>query len=290
MISVTRYVFVCEEGKAEASLRDSIGKTLRDLDRGIEYDFYAAEGPEDALRHVSLYCDLHKDIDTCFVACGGDSLTSGIAGGLVGADEGKTLAIYDPAGTNSLAKYYEGADFSRLEGIVGGTPVPVDVIRVNNSYAVNACTFGLEDMSGGKGLAPSLSSVLKRSFRSVKLTADGTALNAGSVFLFTLTSGKYAPGGVFCAPQAANDDGKMDLCVIRNMPPSKLSKVLQALASGTLSDEPAFAGDYLVRKAATVEAVSTGDITICLDGRHLTGKEFKARVIPGAVRLIVPSE
>ena len=290
MIHFTRYLFIYEGEDADARLRDSVSKRMKDLDKGIDYDFHAAADPEDALRHVSLYCDLHKDIDTCFVACGGDALTAGVAGGLMGAGEGKTMGIYDPSGTNSLAKYYEGADFGKLDKLVEGIPVPIDMIRVNNSYAVNACIMGLDNMAYGKGLTPSLSAVLKCGFRSVKLKVDGVALDIGSVFLLTLANGRYATGDIHCSPQALNDDGKMDLCVIRNMPPARLTKVLQALASGTLTDEPAFAGDYTARKAGSVEIECTKDITLYLDGRPLTGKEFKARVFPGAVRMVVPAE
>jgi diacylglycerol kinase family enzyme len=163
------------------------------------------------------------------------------------------------------------------------------MIRINNSYAVNACTFGLEGLAGANGLTPSLSAVLKRSFRSVRIKADGIALDAGSVFLFTIANGRYASGGLNCSPQALNDDGKLDLCAIRNMPPTRLMRVLQALASGTLADEPAFAGDFVARKAKSYEVECAKDITISLDGLSLTGKEFKARVIPGAVSLVVPA-
>ncbi|MBO6044945.1 MAG: hypothetical protein J6P69_03735 [Bacteroidales bacterium] len=290
MIRFTRYLFVYEGEDGDARLRDSVSRQMKDLDKGIDYDFHAAADPEEALRHVSLYCDLHKDIDTCFVACGGDALTAAVAGGLMGAGEGKTLGVYDPSGTNSLAKYYEGMDFGSLAKLVDGTPAPIDMIRVNNSYAVNACVMGLESMVDGKGLTPSLSAVLKSSFRSVKITVDGVALDTGSVFLFTLANGKYAGGGLHCAPLALNNDGKMDLCVIRNMPPARLSKVLHALASGTLADEPTFAGDYTARRAKSVEVECAKDITLSLDGCPLIGKEFKARVVPSAVRLVVPAE
>ena len=290
MIPVTRYLFIYEGEDGGALLRDSVSRQMKDLDKGIEYDFHSASGPEDALRHVSLYCDLHKDIDTCFVACGGDALTAGVAGGLMGAGESKTLGIYDPSGTNSLARYYEGADFGSLAKLVEGSSTPIDMIRINNSYAVNACIMGLDSLSGGNGFTPSLSAVLKCGFRSVKLKADGIALDTGPVFLFTLSNGRYASGELHCAPQALNDDGKMDLCVIRNMPPARLARVLQALASGTLTDEPVFAGYYSAHRVRSVEIECTKDITLSLDGHQLTGKEFKARIIPGAVRMVVPGE
>ena len=285
MIPVLRYVFILEDNR----LRDDLSQGMKELDSGVEYDFYEAAGAEDALRHVSLYCDLHKDIDTCFVSCGGDVLTAGVAAGLMGSGEGKCLAVYDPKGTNSLARSYEGMDFGSLAKILAGSPTAVDMIRVNNSYAVNACTFGLDDLMKGKGFIPSISAILRRSFRTINIKADGIILDTGSVLLFILANGKYASGGLHCAPLASNDDGKMDLCIVKNLPPTRLMKLLPALASDGLTDEPAFAGDTILRRVKTLEIESAKEMTLFLDGIPLTDKHFKARIIPAAIRLLIPA-
>ena len=285
MIPVLRYVFILEDNR----LRDDLSQGMKELDSGVEYDFYEAAGAEDALRHVSLYCDLHKDIDTCFVSCGGDVLTAGVAAGLMGSGEGKCLAVYDPKGTNSLARSYEGMDFGSLAKILAGSPTAVDMIRVNNSYAVNACTFRLDDLMKGKGFIPSISAILRRSFRTINIKADGIILDTGSVLLFILANGKYASGGLHCAPLASNDDGKMDLCIVKNLPPTRLMKLLPALASDGLTDEPAFAGDTILRRVKTLEIESAKEMTLFLDGIPLTDKHFKARIIPAAIRLLIPA-
>lgn len=286
MIPVLRYVFILEDRR----LMEDLSRGMKELDSGVEYDFYEAAGPEDALRHVSLYCDLHKDIDTCFVSCGGDPLTAGVAAGLMGSGEGKYLAVYDTEGANSLARNYEGADFGSLPLLIAGSPSGIDMIRVNNSYAVNACTFGLEEIANGKGsgFIPSLSAILKRSFRTIRIKSDGVPLDTGPVLLFTLANGRYASGGLNCAPQASNDDGRMDLCIVKTLPPTRLMKLFPALASGGLADEPAFAGDIILRRTRSLEVESTKEVTLDLDGTPLTDKHFTIRLIPDAIRLIVP--
>lgn len=292
MISAVRYVFIHSgEGDATA-LRKQVVRELKQIDRGVEYDFYEAREPEDALRHVSLYCDLHPELHTCFVSCGDDTLTSAAAAGLMGAGEGKTLAVLDPAGRNSLAKCFEGRDFSSIPLLLTGTATDIDMIRVNNSYAANACTFGLDDLADGDApsLLQSVSAVLRRSFRSIRITLDGTPLDTGAVLIFTVSNGRYSSGGMLLAPQAANDDGKMDLCVVRNMPPTRLMKILPPLLQGRLADEPAPAGDIILRKAKSLLIESAKDITLSADGLRLTGKEFNIRVIPSAVRLVVPAK
>jgi diacylglycerol kinase family enzyme len=142
----------------------------------------------------------------------------------------------------------------------------------------------------GKGrVFSSLSAVLRRSFRSVRATADGIALDTGSVLFLTLANGKFAADGVFCAPLASLDDGKLDLCIVRNMPPMRLAKVLPLLASGALADEPSLAGDLILRQVKSLSLESAKDMTLMLDGRPLTGKQFNIKVVPVAVRLRIPA-
>lgn len=292
MISAIRYVFIYSgEGDAPA-LRELVVGELKKIDRGVEYDFYETRGPEDTLRHVSLYCDLHPDLRTCFVSCGDDALTSAVAAGLMGAGEGKTLAVFDPSGRNSLARCFEGRDFGSVPKLLEGSATGLDMIRVNSSYAVNACTFGLDGLTGvdAPNLMQSLSAVLRRSFRSVRMTVDGTLLDTGSVLIFAISNGRYSSGGLLLAPQAVNDDGRMDLCVVRNMPPTRLMKLLPPLLQGRLADEPSLAGDITVRKARSLRIESAKDITLSADGIHLTGKEFNIRVIPSAIRMVVPAK
>lgn len=289
MIPFSRYLFICEGKEVPSSLAGGIVRQLKELDCGVDYDFYAAADPDEALRHVSLYCDLHKGLDTCFVSCGGDALTSGVAGGLVGAGEGMTLAVYGPQQANTLARCCDEADFSSIAALISGTATPVDMIRVNNSYVINAVTFGLDDITVGKGFLNSLSTALRRSFHSLRIKADGVPLDTGSILFFILSNGRYAPGGVLCAPGARNDDGRMDLCAVRNMPPGRMMKLLPALASGGFADEPAFAADLILRRARTIDIESSKDITLMLDTRPLTGSTFSMKIIPGAVTMVIPA-
>ncbi len=292
MISAVRYVFI-HSGVGDApALRDQVVRELKQIDRGVEYDFYEARGPEDALRHVSLYCDLHADLRTCFVSCGDDALTSAVAAGLMGAGEGKTIAVFDPSCRTSLAKCFEGRDFGCIPKLLEGSAAGLDMIRINSSYAVNACTFGLDDLADGDApnLLQSVSAVLRMSFRSIRMTLDGKPLDTGAVLIIAVSNGSYSSGGMHLAPQAVNDDGKLDLCVVRNMPPTRLMKMIPPLIQGRLADEPSLAGDIILRKAKSLLIESAKDITLSADGLRLTGKEFNIRVIPSAVRLVVPAK
>ena len=65
---------------------------------------------------------------------------------------------------------------------------------------------------------------------------------------------------------------------------------IPALASGGLTDDTAFTDDIILRRVKNLEVESAKEITLDLDGMSLTDKHFTIRLIPDAVRLIVPSQ
>ena len=48
MIAASRYLFIHDARADSATLRESLIRQWKDIDRGVEYDFYAAGSPEDA--------------------------------------------------------------------------------------------------------------------------------------------------------------------------------------------------------------------------------------------------
>ena len=289
MISPVRYLFVLDAKAAPSPVKERLGREFKDLDSGVEYDFYEAGDPADILRHVSLYCDLHPDLDTCFVSCGGAAITSAVAAGLMGAGEGKTFAVYDPSGTGMLARNFEGRDFGSIARLLTGEVTPIDMIRVNNAYAAGSCTFGMEDLAAGSGLLQSLSSLLRRSFRSIRITADGIPLDTGTILFLALSNGRFTDTGLCLAPQASITDGKADLCIVRNLSPGRLAKLMPQLSDGSFADDPSFVSDTVLRRVGSLGIESAKDLTLSLDGQPLTGKQFTIKVIPGAVRMRIPS-
>jgi diacylglycerol kinase family enzyme len=82
----------------------------------------------------------------------------------------------------------------------------------------------------------------------------------------------------------------MDLCIVKTLPPTRMMKLIPALASGGLTDDTAFTDDIILRRVKNLEVESVKEITLDLDGMSLTDKHFTIRLIPDAVRLIVPSQ
>ena len=124
--------------------------------------------------------------------------------------------------------------------------------------------------------------------RTEDFLADGVALDTGAISVFAAANGRYAPGRTFCSPLSAIDDGKLDLCILRNLSPARLQKAIQMLASGSYADDPAFAGDFILRRDGSIEIESSKEMTLYADTMPVTDKHFIIKNIPKSVGLVVP--
>ena len=74
------------------------------------------------------------------------------------------------------------------------------------------------------------------------------------------------------------------------MPPTRLMRLLPLLSEGKVADDPSLSGDLILRKARTLIIESAKEITLSVDGSPLTGREFHVKVIPSAIRMVVPAK
>lgn len=297
-----RYIFVINGREDKAFIQNEITAQLQDFKGEVDYDIYITKAPRDATRHVSLYCDLHKGLEVCFIACGGDGTVNEVATGLVGADEFKSMAIMAYGTGNDFIKYYEGRDFKSLARLFAGERRRVDILRINNSFSLNVCYFGFDSIVAAsanrlneKGRkapykAGLMAAVLRGRFNHIKVTADGKPLNKEEMLLCTMANGRFVGGEFLCAPRSANDDGLIDICLIRPMPLMTFFQMLPVYTRGEHLDDPKFAKYITCCQAKTAAIESRHQIEVCLDGEMIADKTFNVRIIPEAISLVIPAE
>lgn len=223
-----------------------LGRRLRPkLQREIgvhlsKFDIIETAGPGDATR-IANQCD-----SEIVVAIGGDGTVHEVANGIVGSS--KRLGVI-PIGS--------GNDFVKSAGIptrmpeavafcVRGAPVLVDVgtIKVSNhpdgssgnvaqKYFVNGVGVGFDAMvadrtksiSWATGTILYIVAVLQtlRRYDSPEYTirVDGGSYRQRSL-LVAIGNGKCAGGGFYLTPRAEIADGVLDVCLIKDLPVSKI--------------------------------------------------------------------
>ncbi len=297
-----RHIFVINPGagptNAEAEIRSKLAAC------GAEAEVYVTADRRDATRFVREVCE-SSDEEVRFYACGGDGTLNEVVSGAVGFPHA-AVGCYPCGSGNDYVKYYGGKDaFLSIPDQLVAPDMPVDVLRVNDRYAVNASHFGFDSvvvegmvrcrrhkwLSGKRAYTYGVARAL---FKGMKnngtLTADGEVLNPdGKLLLCTLACGAYVGGSFRCAPRSRNDDGLTEVCLVRPVSRFTFLRLMGDYTAGNHLDKKAFRKVIIYRRAAVMTVDAPEPISLLLDGEPITGTHFDIQTLPRAVRLIVPA-
>lgn len=229
---------------------------------------------------------------------GGDGTVNEVVNGLVGS--GSSLAVI-PAGTgNDFIKNFTNVkDLHHiLLHAVDGTEKCIDLGRVNGRYFVNISSIGLDAMvaynmtrfkklplvSGAPAYILGLLSTLF-SFDSypLKIAIDGEYIEKKSL-LIAIANGRYYGGGIKAAPHASLEDGKFDICLVREMGKLEILKFFPKYAEGRHSE---IEGIRFYR-GQKIEISGSIPMALNIDGEVQMAREAVFEILPEALRLVVP--
>ena len=298
-----KHIFVVNPAAGTADSTESIRDTLAAYDGKLEYEIYVTSGEKDATAFVKSR--VAEGGELRFYACGGDGTVNEVASGLVGA-ENASLAVYPVGSGNDFIKYYGTRDdFLDLDGLIEGEEAAIDVIRVGDRYSVNVCNFGFDTtvartmiavkhkkIIGGKRayVTGVVTAVIKAMKNKCEVYADGEKLNEEKLLLCTVANGKYVGGAFCCAPRSVNDDGFLEVCLVKPISRFKFIKILPVYTDGKHLDDERFRDDIIYRRAKKVEVVAPEGFCISLDGEIVENNYFTAEVVEKAIRFVVPKK
>ena len=281
---------------------------------GLDYELYETKGPKDATKFLKEYFKKNKE-ETRVYACGGDGTLHEVANGLVGAENAELALI--PTGTgNDFAKYYGGLDaFKDVKKSINGKAEPIDIIEIRGAsleeplYSINVVNFGFDAIVGArgnyykdngypekyvkKGMSPydyalKFDAMKHGRFNEIEVFADGEKLNEKKMLLCTLANGRYVGGKFLCAPKSINNDGLIDVCVLKTMTLIGLGMLIGKYTAGKHLNKKK--RKIVYRRAKEIRIVAPAQIDLCVDGEMIVGQEFDVKVLPGAIKFVVPEE
>ena len=295
-------------GKAGEGRAEEKNEAIRNAFKGLDHEFHTTIAPKEATSFIRKYLEDNKKEVVRVYACGGDGTVHECANGVVGFENAE-LAIF-PIGTgNDFVKYYGGAErFLDLEKLVKAEAKPIDLTKISGGhldeplYSINVINFGFDAIVGavgnkykdqgkkdpyGKALKVA---IMKGRFNKIKVAADGEALNKKSMLLCTIAQGGYVGGKFFCAPHSKNDDGLLDVCLLRTRPLLAFLGILNPYTEGKHLDTPKYRKTLEYRQSKTVTIDADKDIDVCVDGEMIIGSHFDVEVVPNAIKLVIPEE
>jgi YegS/Rv2252/BmrU family lipid kinase len=231
------------------------------------------------------------------VAFGGDGLIAAVAAGLRGTD-----------GVLGMLPGGRGNDLARVLGIPRD---PAEACSVLATGVVRRLDLGLAGDRTFVGIAScgfdSEANRIANQTRLVKgnlvyaygairalagwrpaefeLTLDGDRVHVLTGYSVGAANSKAYGGGMYAAPGAELDDGLLDIVTCSDMPKWRfLTSLLPKVFKGTHIDEP----EVTVLRASEVTITADRPFTLYADGDPVAELPVTVRVLPGAIRMLVP--
>lgn len=304
-----KYIFVISGNHDKEHVQFSLQYVLPSIAsrlqaQGDVMEVYAASGAGDASRHVRIYSDLHPQENVCFVACGGDTAIHEVASGLVGFENKYMAVLQVPDCGCNFVKYYPDRDFTDIQQLFQGTLHAIDILKVNDSYAINVCNFGFTSevpyranvlLEQGKSIEQSynygvLHALVNARYNKIRIEADGKKVGRRYMLCCDLANGSHVGGSYICAPDAVNDDGWIEMSIMKPMSLLRTAIVTKLYAAGQHYKDPKY-GKYCIYKRVKHVKVSSKElIRMCLDGVMVAGTQFDVDILHKAIVLCLPPQ
>ena len=299
-----KHIFIVNTVAGEHSCLEEVKKAIANESEAIDYELFTPNSAKDNVSQIKEYLEAHPDEDVRFYACGGDGTLNKVASGIYGYPNA-SLAVLAYGSGNDYIKYYADLKaFRNVENAMHGTEKRIDIMQVNGRFAINATHFGLDSVVakvmhkirrypiiGGKMCYPIavLRAFLTGMRTKCTVYADGEKLNEGKICLCTIANGKYVGGSYKCAPRSLNDDGWLEVCLIKPVSRIKFALLKKSYTDGTHLDNPKFKDIIVYRRAKQVVIEGSKGFCVSLDGEILKGERIVVENKQQAIRFVVPA-
>ena len=298
-----KHIFIINPAAGKENSFDVIKKELEALEYPVDYELYLTQAPGDATAYIHEYCKSHSG-PVRFYACGGDGTLNEVVNGAVGYPQA-SLGCYPCGSGNDFVKYYGGKRvFLNVKDLVEADEEYIDLMRVGNKYAINATHFGFDScvaktmmnvrrkkIIGGKNAYTT--GVVVGLFKAMKndctVTVDGEVVNPeGKILLCTVTNGQYVGGSFRCAPRSLDNDGFLEICLVKPVSHITFMKVIGEYTKGTHLDNPKLEHFIKYKRGKTVHIEAPEGFLYSFDGELIRQNNFTVEVVPQAIRFAVP--
>ena len=303
---MTRYKVIVNptagRGTAEAAIPQLEGM-LRE--NGLDFDLVRTEQPEHAVELARQAALDGFDI----VVAGGDGTANEVINGLM-------LAKQDGAEGAALGVIAigRGNDFAYGENVPPGLEDGLRVLLVDNRtsmdvgfvkgglypdgrYFGNGVGIGFDavvgfvalEMTRLQGFLSYIVAAIKTIFLYykaplVRIEYDGQAEEKYALMI-SIMNGRRMGGGFMMAPEAAIDDGQLDLCIAEQVSKAKIFALIPRFMAGTQASQPSI---QTGRTGSIVVTALEGSLPAHADGETLCteGQQLNVEILPNQIQVI----
>lgn len=296
-----KHLFIVNPVAGGSDKTDEVRARAREAFRSREepYEIYVTRGPMDAARKIREEAESGERLRV--YACGGDGTFNEC---VCGAALCENVAVCPfPTGTgNDFCRMF-GAEkelFRDLDALLDGMERPIDLIECNGRYSANICSVGIDARIGTEvhkyskipligGSAAYVVSAAVNMFRGIATMMTvrcGDFERRGPTTLVCACNGRFYGGGFNPCPDAMPDDGIMDVYIVKKVNLIQFAALIGKYAAGKADELPRFVTH--LKCADALEIDFAGEDVVNVDGEALYTDRVRMRMLPGAMKLIVP--
>ena len=306
-----KYSFIVNPVAGKGKFATHICEMIREYSESndLSYEICMTDCRGDATRIAREICEMNPGEKVIF-ACGGDGMVSEVASGIAGYDN-VTLGVI-PAGTgNDFVRSFSFPKlFTSLEAQMAGKPVAIDAIHYTgdnglDAYSLNILNMGFDcyvvscaDRAKKLPLVASsfayyvgiLMAMVDKPGLVGEISVDGEPFERFDLMFLLAANGRFYGGGYYPAPYALMQDGKIDLCKVKNVSRIELLRLLDSYKKGTfLLEEHIIEKEIAEYRRCERFTVRFPKATaVCGDGEIRETEVLNAEICPAKIKLLLP--
>ena len=294
-----KHIFLINPAAGVQDASECIRREIADAMRGTDYEVRVTEAPGHATRLVRELAQAYAPEICRFYACGGDGTLSETADGAVGVENAEIACL--PYGTgNDFIKIFENTErFRSIEAQRDGDAMELDAMQVGDRCAINLCNAGIDARICDwvvrnkrryrlPGAILYKLSVLLHFFRRINrkyhIEIDGKPMDE-EVALVVAANGSWYGGGFHAVPVSEPDDGLLNVVGIRRVSRWRFLRSVGDYAEGR---HDRLGELEICAKARQLTLESEEPEPVCMDGEIVMTRRVDIRVLPRALRFVVP--
>lgn len=290
---------IAGKGKYQHDIENNINSFLKD--KALDYDIYITKFKGDAKRFVIKKCEEY--VPCTFYSCGGDGTLHEVVN--VACNYNHVNVGLIPCGTgNDFVRNFENTmNFQNIEAQIQGESVHLDLIKINNEYAVSVCNVGFDADAAfsmhkfkkvpfitGTGcyILSVLYCLLKSLGKNLEVELDSGEKIKGKFLLGVVANGHSYGGGYKCAPLAEINDEVLDVCFVKTISRLKILGLIKSYKAGTHLENNNIRKYITYRKCKNVKIKSYSPINLCIDGESYIYDDVDFEVVHNAFNFWIP--
>ena len=251
-----KHLFIINPAAGSRDRTLECSREIVQLCRDLDYRVEISKGPGDCRRLANAAARSGEEYR--IYACGGDGTLNEVAAGAAGYGNAAVTVWAGGSGNDFVRLFSEPRAFCHLARLLDAEETAFDMIRCNDSLALNICSVGLDarigtDVANYKRLpllqgfwayaASAVVNVVRGVSQPLRVTLCGQTRDE-EMTMVCVCNGRYYGGGFYAVPEADPRDGLLDVLLVKKITRAQVPGLIGKYKAGRYKELPEYITHY----------------------------------------------